>query len=44
MFIGDGIFVILPGNAYLVFTNVNSPPLAGVYGILCCILLVSECV
>ena len=44
MFIGDGIFVILPRNAYLIFTSVSNPPLVGVYGILCYILLVSECV
>ena len=44
MFIGDGIFGILLGNAYLIFISVSNPPFAGVYGILCCILLVSECV
>ena len=44
MFIGDGIFIMLPVNAYLLFISVSNPPLVGVYGILCCILLVSECV
>ena len=44
MFIGDGILVMLPGKAYLLFISARSPPLAGVYGILCCILLVKKCV
>ena len=34
IFIGDGIFVMLLGNAYLLFISVNSSPLAGIYGIL----------
>ena len=41
---GVGIFVILPGYAYVLCMNVKSPPLAGVYGLLCCIHLVSACV
>ena len=41
---GVGILVIFPGYAYLLFINVRSPPLVGVYGILCCIHLVSACV
>ena len=44
MFIGDGILVMLPGKAYLLFISVSSPPLAGIYGIFYCILLVSKCV
>ena len=32
------------GKAYLLFISISSPPLRGVYGILCCILLVSKCV
>ena len=35
---------MLPGYAYLLFIIVRSPPLAGVYGILCCIHLVKACV
>ena len=42
MFIGVGIFFMLLGNAYLLFISVSSPPLAGVYGILYCRLLISE--
>ena len=37
MFIGDGIFVMLPRNAYLLLISVNSSLFASVYGILCCI-------
>ena len=44
IFIEDGIFVILPGNAYFSFISVNNPPLAGVYGILYYIHLLSACV
>jgi hypothetical protein len=32
---GVGILVIFPGYAYLLFISVRSPPLVGVYGILC---------
>ena len=35
MFIGDGILVMFPGNAYFWFISVSKLPLAGVYGILC---------
>ena len=35
MLAGNGIFVILPGNAYFWFINVSKPSLVGVYGILC---------
>ena len=35
---------MLHGYAYLVFISVSSPPLPGVYGILCCIHLVKACV
>ncbi len=35
---------MFPGYAYFLFMSVRSPPLAGVYGILCCIHLVSACV
>ena len=41
---GVGILMMLPGNAYVLFMSVRSPPLAGVYGILCCMHLVSACV
>ena len=41
---GVGILVIFPGYAYLLFIRVRSPPLAGVYGILCCIHRVRACV
>ena len=41
---GVGILVRLPGYAYFLFTSVSRPPLAGVYGILCCMHLVSACV
>ena len=41
---GVGILVMLPGYAYFMFISVRSPPLAGVYGILCCIHLVNVCV
>jgi hypothetical protein len=37
---GVGILVMLPGYAYVLFMSVSSPPLAGVYGILCCMHLV----
>ena len=43
MFAGDGIFVMFPINAYLWFMSVSRSPLAGVYGILCWIHLVSAC-
>ena len=42
--VGVGILVILPGYAYVLCMSVRSPPLAGVYGNLCCIHLVSACV
>ena len=35
MFVGDGIFVMFPRNAYFLFINVSRPRLAGEYGILC---------
>ena len=35
MFVGDGIFVMFPGNAYFLFISVSRPSLASVYGILC---------
>lgn len=38
---GVGIFVMLPGYAYFLLINVSSPPLAGIYGILCCMHRVS---
>ena len=41
---GVGNLVMLPGYAYSLCMSVRSPPLAGVYGILCCIHLVSACV
>ena len=41
---GVGILTMLPGYAYFLFISVRSPPLAGVYGILCCMHLVSVCV
>ena len=41
---GVGIFVMFPGYAYILFMSVRSPPLAGVYGILCCMHLVNACV
>ena len=41
---GVGILVIFPGYAYLLFIRVRSPPLAGVYGILCCMHRVRACV
>ena len=44
MFVGVGIFVMFPRNAYFLFISVSRPPLAGVYGILCWIHLVSACV
>ena len=40
---GVGILVIFPGYAYLLFIRVRSLPLAGVYGILCCMQRVSAC-
>ena len=39
-----GSLVMLPGYAYILFMSVRSPPLAGVYGILCCIHFVNACV
>ena len=36
--------MMLPGYAYFLFMSVKSPPLAGVYGILCCMHLVNVCV
>jgi hypothetical protein len=41
---GVGIFVMLPGYEYALFISVRSPPLAGVYGIFCCMHLVNACV
>ena len=41
---GVGILEMFPGYAYFLSMSVRSPPLAGVYGILCCIHLVSACV
>ena len=38
---GVGILMIFLGYAYLLFIRVRSPPLAGVYGILCCMHLVN---
>ena len=35
---------MFPGYAYFWSINLRSPPLAGVYVILCCIHLVSACV
>ena len=35
---------MLPGYACFLFISVRSAPLAGVYGILCCIHLVNACV
>ena len=37
---GVGILVMLPWYAYFLLISVRRPPLAGVYGILCCIHLV----
>ena len=42
--VGVGILVMLPGYAYSLFMSVRSPPLAGIYGILCCMHLVNACV
>ena len=42
--VGVGIFVMLPGYVYALFMSVRSPPLVGVYGILCCTHLVNACV
>jgi hypothetical protein len=42
--IGVGILVMLPEYAYVLFISVRSPSLAGVYGLLCCMHLVSACV
>ena len=36
--------MMFPGNAYLWFMSVSRPSLAGVYGILCWIHLMSACV
>ena len=44
MAVGVGILVMLPGYAYFLLISLSRPPLAGVYGILCCIHLVSACV
>ena len=44
MFAEVGILVIIFGKAYLLLISINSPLLAGVYGILCCIHLVRACV
>ena len=41
---GVGILMMLPGYAYFLLIRVSRPPLAGVYGILCCIHCVSACV
>ena len=41
---GVGILVMLPGYAYDLFISVRRPPLAGVYGLLCCMHLVNACV
>ena len=41
---GVGILVRFLGYAYLLFIRVRSPPLVGLYGILCCIHLVKACV
>ena len=41
---GVGILVMFPGYAYCLSMSARSPPLAGVYGILCCMHLVSACV
>ena len=35
MFAKDGIFVMFSRNVYLLFINVNKPPLTSVYGIFC---------
>ena len=35
---------MFPGYAYCLSMSVRSPPLEGVYGLLCCIHLVSVCV
>ena len=42
--VGVGILLMLPGYACFLFMSVRSPPLAGVYGILCCIHLVNACI
>ena len=41
---GVGSLVTFPGNAYLLWMSVRRPPLPGVYGIICCMHLVSACV
>ena len=41
---GVGILVMFPGYAYSLFMSVSSPPLVGVYCLLCCMQLVSVCV
>ena len=41
---GVVILEMFPGYAYFLSMSVRSPPLVGVYGILCCIHLVSACV
>ena len=42
--VGVGILVMFPRYAYLLFIRVRSPPLAGVYGFLCCMHRVRACV
>ena len=44
MFVGDGILLMFPGKVYFWLMSVSRPPLAGVYGILCWIHLISACV
>ena len=41
---GMGILVIFPRYAYFLSISVSSPPLVGVYCLLCCIQLVRMCV
>ena len=41
---GVGIFEMFPEYAYFLSMSVRSPPLIGVYGILCCMHHVSACV
>ena len=41
---GVGIFVMLPGYAYLWLMSVRRPPRACVHVLLCCMHLVIECV
>ena len=44
MFAGDGILLMFPGKVYFWLMSVSRPPLAGVYGIICWIHLISACV